>query len=240
MSQQLSFVRTDIRYLLNDTDPSDYAVGSLVIDRILVGKAHELAAEIGLAYSWQTAAVTLTADDMSDLTLTSTLEYWQVHEARDTTNGYRLTKVSLPEVNRMREGVISTALAAGDPRYFAVWEEASTNANDQTHKCYMRLDCVPRVSTTLDLLVQTIPNLDSYSDTTMLPFPDSMGPTLVKAVAVQLLARMTDDQREGLKIGASVMDQWAQDVAVGVANEKRRQRNLKRGPYGKGAVGSWL
>lgn len=234
MSVQLGPLRYNIRRRLGDTDPADYAIPTRSLDRIIISKLKDVAEEAGIAYSWGTT-VSVTADSLDDIEISTNAEHWNVLQARDQATGYMLQKRSLQEINAIRDGLTSTTLAPTDPRFFAIYEEVG-NSIEPLQKTYLRLDCVPRQNTTLELLRQVLPSPTTgtwvFTDATLLTISEPLATVLEKAAASESAKWMGEEKRQRIGLGSEVITQWDKDVLRGILLEQSRQNGMKRGPYG--------
>jgi len=76
----------------------------------------------------------------------------------------------------------------------------------------------------------------AYTDSATLPFAESFLRVLEKATALELLAKMTDEDRVRLGLNPNVAAEWKPEIESGIRYERIRVQRMKRGTYGVGAV----
>jgi len=229
VSATLSTTRQNVRYLLGDIRPSNYARSSQDLDRIILDKAVSLGSRVGLGLTWTASQVTLTAGSTADYTLSAaTTQFDRIIAARINATGYTLRKVSFDHINSLREYLTSTTAGQGDPTAFALWEDATQVVN-------MRIDTVPSTARTIDFLRSTLPS-QTVADSTTLPFSDLFLRTVEKAAALEAGLKTTQDERDRIKLNPEVFSKWQEDVERGLMDERARMAQIKAAPYGMGRI----
>ena len=228
MSETLSTARTNVRYMLNDTEPSQFAVGGLKLDRIILNKSVELGARVGTGLDWATSGVTLTVGSLADYILEdATVWFERIIAARINATGNTLERVSFYEIQLEREGLISTT-SQSDPTKFALWE-------DSTQKVRMRINTVPATARAIDFMRSTLPSR-TVADATTLPFSDLMLVALEKASALEAASGFSDETRARLELAPALLQEWKQDVERLVVMEFERKASFERRNYAVGAI----
>lgn len=228
MSETLSTARINVRYMLNDVEPSNFAVSSMTLDRIILNKSVELGARVGTGLVWTASGVTLTVGSLSDYSLEDgAVQFERIVAGRINATGATMERVSFALINAAREGLISTASQA-DPTQFALWEDA-------TQVVKMRVDTVPSTARTIDFMRSTLP-LRTVADSTLLPFSNLMLVAVEKAAAVEAAAALPEEELARLRLGARVIGEWQQDVERILVSEFERQASFARRNYGVGAI----
>jgi hypothetical protein len=228
MSATLSATRVNVLYRLTGSGAPSSDVPAMKLDRIILDKAMELGALVGLGLVWTESQVTLTANSLADYSLgAATTQFHQIVAARINATGQTMEKVTFDEINRLREGM-TVASGTGDPFRFALWEDA-------TQIVRMRIDSVPTLARTIDFMRSALPSR-TVADSTTLPFSDLMLVALEEASAAKAAAGLDDETAARLKLGAGVIGEWKSDSARIVALEAGRLNALRRRPYGVGAI----
>lgn len=233
MSATLSVVRDGIYELMRDTNPFDRAVDPLTAARVIVHKAQEIGGRVGYGPEWVASAFTLVSGSLDDYNLPSALQYSQVQLMRIPATGLLIRRTSLEAVNRLRNGIVTGTGPGGDPTWFAIWEDAS-----QVLK--IRINTVPDQARQIDVFRSAI-MASTYTDGTVLPFSDPLLRVIEKAVALELLASLTQEERSRLRLNPEVAELWAADVQTGIRLEQERRSRLRvatREPYGTKSYGS--
>ena len=229
MSETLATAANNIRQKLHDTDPSRYAIDTpLTLYRIIIANAQRLASELNIGRYWISSAFTTSVNSTADYTLSSSAKYLNVYQIRDTYFGRLLTQCSLGEIETARYGITTSNLRAGDPLFFAMWE-------DNTQVVNIRLDRVPTRAVAMDVEVSALPS-STYTDATVLPFGDNFLRTVEYAAALEAAAGFTEDDIKRLKLGGRVLDLWASYVTEGRIAERKRLQQLSGHAVGVGAV----
>lgn len=228
MSETLDTAAREVRYLLKDLTPSN-PDGLLDTDiyRALVRNAQRLASDVGQGEEWVTSIVTLTVGSLADYTLTesTTQEYMGITLMRIADTGRTIPRVSLPEIDSLRQGLISTS-SQGDPYCFALWEDSSQAVK-------MRINSVPSVARTLDAMRSSVMPA-AYTSTTTLPFVADFLQVVHKAAACELAASTPEDVLAKNAFDRGVLPKWEAEIKVGVLREKQRKHRIKRSGYGVG------
>jgi hypothetical protein len=196
--------------------------------RAIVANAQQIADKCRTSLVWTSAAFTTSVGSTADLTLSTSYVYRAITSIRDTTYGRMLDRLSLDEINQMRQGVISTTGAMGIPRAYAIWE-----ASDQT--VTIRLDTVPSVAIAYDIAQRTV-LAGVYTDAATLSFSEGLLRVIERATAMELMAGMLPEDQQRLKLNPKVMEAWGIYVRDGIILEQQRQANLSRRPFGVGLV----
>jgi hypothetical protein len=226
MSETVAAARVNIRYHLNDTEPGNFAISSMALDRIILNQSVLLGARVGTGAVWTESVVTLTANSLADYTLGSPTQMALVATARINATGQTMERVSFDEINAMREGMTSTSQNVGDPQYFALWETTTPSVK-------MRINSVPSAARTIDFLISTMP-VRTVSDTTTLPFSDLLLAALEYKCAALAVKRMPAAVIERLNIAQGVVEDWQALAESAIRQDRERQDRIARRGYGVG------
>ena len=229
MSETLSVARRNVRQLLRDLNPTPFAFAGTEVDRALIASSLKVGSQIGLGFDWDTGVVTLTVGSTADYTLGAATTQWdRVILARIADTGETLEKVSVAEINEMREGLISTSGGGGDPSAFALWEDA-------TQIVQMRIDTIPTAARTIDFLRSNMPS-GTIADSTTLPFSD-LGLRAVEFDAAAALAgKASQAILEKLGLGPGAVQVFASNYMDCMKEDRARRVNLTRRNYGVGRI----
>ena len=228
MSQTVLTTHDDVRLLLGEDDPSNYAVESERVKLMIARRAQQIGARIGMGNAWVTSAFTLTAGSLADYTLPGSLTYARVIALRIAATGQSMERMDFDLINRMREGLKSGDSASGDPRYYALWEDAAQLVN-------VRIERIPSEARAIDVLRAVLPT-GVYTDATAIPFSDLALAALEQDVALECWALMTDEQRAERHLGKEVAQLWADTSKRAILDEIARLNRLKTSVRGVGVL----
>lgn len=236
MSKTVAQITPNVRQMLNDVDPAMYAIDGTKLNQIIVRRAQLIAQEAGIAETWVTAAFTSTPGSLADVTLPTITNaiYQAVLEIWDPVNGRPLDKLTPPEINYLRRGIVSGVSGMGDPISFAIWPDTGDAVK-------LRFDRVPSRAIAYDLKRQAVvPEL--FTDAASIDFGSLLLRGLECDVAIEAYLSLPEDQRQRLKLPTSgpeargLVESWQAVRRVAVLGERQRSDRLKGRPYGVGAV----
>lgn len=216
MSGTLAGVRNNVRWLLQDHDPSNYAVSTPELNRLIEHRMQTAAVEIGQGPAWVTAALTL-VPDQSDYTLPTGVTYQQVMLLRLGSQGWSMMRISMDIMTVKRRG---PAIPRGLPTDYTLWEDTSQVVN-------VRLFPTPSQADTIDIFRSLVP-ATLTDDSTAIPFSDGGLRLLELGVALRAAKRMTPEQRAQRLLSDDVIKQWEQDIETEKRTERSRINRLKR------------
>jgi hypothetical protein len=231
VSETLAVAASNIRRLLRDTQPSNYAVDTpFEMYRTIVERAQALSLRAGVGRTVNAAYFTSVAGSGADIQLTSaSTQMSGIFLVRDETYGRVLTPMSMPEIQKWRQSVVSTTAPNGIPIGYCIYESA-TNAT------LIRLNCIPTVAISYtvenELLVTT-----TYTAGKVLNFTDNFLRTIEKASALELGLKIPKSERERIELNDEVFAQWRQDIEQGVRGERQRKFNVQASAFGVGFFG---
>lgn len=215
MSQTTAVTHQNIRRLIDDLNPEQYAISSYRMGTIVSSQVQNLASRTFQPRVAPPETVALVAGTF-DYTLTLANNF--VHQLMLDSNGWELEKLSFEELNAYYRQDTNSPVGRSTPCHYAPFE---TNA--QVHR--IRVAPTPASSDTLNVYRNVLPAATA-GESTDVPFSNVMLRTLEKACAIQCIGVMNPDDRERRKISPEVMNLWREDVENGVRSENWRQRTL--------------
>jgi hypothetical protein len=208
-------VVTNVRSLIDDENPSRYAISSSRINRIVDMETQRAAQVVGLGPTWSAGAVTLVAGT-SDYTLSGYL-LDRILEVRMSYQNRILGKLTPLEMASIKQGPTESQ---GYPRYYSVYETAGSGSY------IMTVDPVPTAAEigsglTLDLFVtETASTL--ASDSGVIYFSDQLLRDLEKSIAAHCVVTMTDDELAERKLSRESAALWSSQADDGYRMERHR------------------
>lgn len=230
MSETLAVAATNVRILLRDRTPANYAVDTpLELFHAIVERAQALSLEAGLGRTVTATAFASVAGSAADIQITS-LYYGGIFAVRDELYGTVLQPMTMADLMALREGTIATSPAQGIPQAYAIYESAAGAT-------LIRFDCVPNAAQNYTVENEALITT-SYTAGKVLSFSDNFLRVIEKATALELAQKLPADVLERNRLSPRVTEQWARDVAAGIRAEKQRKFNTTGAPFGT-EVGAW-
>lgn len=209
MSQTRSVTSYNIRLLIDDLDPDDYAISSVRMNQYIQGQMHLLGNRMVLPMEAVTS-VAVTGGTY-DYTLTGTAG--DVRQVFWNSTGQELDRLSFEDI--VSQFLQDTSVSStGTPAYYSLYETSA-----QASK--LRLAPTPAASGTLKIYYGIIPAALT-TDASTIPFSAPMLRVLEKMVARECLGIMGPDDLKRRMISKDVIPLWTQQIEQGISYENFR------------------
>lgn len=214
MSQTRAVTEMNIRYLLDDLDPDDYAISSVRMHQYLQGQMHMLAARMVLPMEAVTS-VSVTAGTY-DYTLSGTVG--DVRKVLWDATGQELVRLSFDDICSGYLQDSTASVTRGIPIAYALYETSA-----QASK--MRVAPTPVSSGTLKLYYGIVPAALT-ADSSTIPFSAPMLRVLERLTAAECASVMSPADRQRRMLGDGAAALWRQQAEQALANENFRMRTM--------------
>lgn len=222
MAVRLDTLRTRVRSMLKDTNPSQYAVATYALDSTISQNLKRLAGSLGQPLAWDTSFVTLVAGT-EDYTVSDAFDYHSIALFRTRSDGRLVERVSPELLERYRQGNDS---AGGGPVMCCVLEAKAAAGTNRS--LTVRVWPTPGEADYLDALTAEFPVAVS-ADTDGIPLSDLGATALEYYVAAEALMAMSDDEVARLKMSKAVVPVWEKRAEAAEYDEFVRAARLRRG-----------
>ena len=212
MSQTRLVTEQNVRYLIDDLDPDDYAISSVRMHQYLQGQMQLLGGRMILPMEAVTSVAVVAGT--YDYTLTGTVG--DVRQVLWNANGLVLEPLSFDELNETFRQDTALNYTATVPMCWALYETSA-----QASK--LRIAPTPAASGTLKVYYGVIP-ASLTADSSTIPFSAPMLRILERMVASECVTVMSPEDRKRRMIGTGVVAMWQRATEMGIANENFRMR----------------
>lgn len=217
MSATRSATELEVRRLIDDLDPDDFAISSIRMHSMVQGQMHLLAPRTVLPMEAVTDVALLAS--IYDYTLTGIVG--DIRQAILNSTGLALDPMNLEDLNAQYRQDTAQAAGTGTPRAYALFETSA-----QASK--MRVAPTPSASGTIKLYYGIIPAALS-ADSSAIPFSAPLLRILERMVASECVAAMSEQDRAKRMIGVEVVPMWRAMADQGLRDENFRLRVLGGG-----------
>lgn len=217
MSATRSVTEANIRLLIDDSNPDDYAISSVRLHQVVQGEMQLIGSRMALPMEAVTS-VSLVAGTY-DYTLTGIVA--DVRQVMLDSNGRALDPLTLEEMNRNYYQDTTPGTGRGTPRYYALYETSAQLSR-------MRVAPTPNASDTLKLYHGLIPAALS-ADSSTIPFSAPLLRVLERSAAAECVAMMSPEDRAKRMIGIESLTLWREMAEQGFRDENWRLRILGSG-----------
>lgn len=216
MSLTIVQARLNVRINLGDLDDSAYAIDNERLTRVLVRQAQLHNTLAGVSDNWIVAALTVSDTGSPDFTFTGSLQYDSVQELRRASDGFLLKRSTRDAIEAMRA---TTTPGTGAPEAFYLFETTGPVLKARLHPR-------PVAADTIDALVQSIAGA-TYTDATVIDGSEYLLRAIELATAMEAMARITQGERERIKLSPEVAASWKSDRDTLVGLERERKNRLR-------------
>jgi hypothetical protein len=212
MSQTRAITEMNVRYLIDDLDPEDYAISSVRMHQYLQGQMHLLASRMVLPMEAVTSVAVVAGT--YDYTLTGTVG--DIRQIQWNATGGELEPMLFEELNAEFKQDTAVVYSSGTPRAYAPFETSA-----QASK--IRVAPTPAATGTLKVYYGIIPAALT-ADSSVIPFSAPMLRILERLVASECVSVMSPEDRKRRMLGTEVVAFWARMVEHGISDENFRMR----------------
>jgi len=220
VSVTLLLLRNNVRWLLNDTSPSDPVFSTPLMNRIIENELPIFAQRLGLQPEWVVPFIPVVAG-VADYTITPAAgkTHGDILMLRLNSTGWIPDRVTQAEMTALRIAPPG-AIPQGQTTAWTAWESP-----DQV--LHVRLYPVPAVADSLAAFRSSLP-ASLTADTTTLPFNVDQQHALEKWIGVCLLGRATEEDHAKLRLDPGYKAQLAAECEDAVHQSRGRQMQNER------------
>lgn len=180
-----------------------------------------LARELPTGEQWHASAITVTANTQ-DSTLSTTREWLTVERVRLASTGRSLAKITVEELNALRDQTTTADDATGEPEKFAIWEDQDESAVTVRIGFYP----TPDETTTADVFGRVDPARPTTGADSIYLSAGALEVCYDRTL-IDVLSTLPDDALRALGIDKGSLIPMAQD---------RMRANLRREHVRRGAI----
>jgi hypothetical protein len=223
VSVTLSVLRGNIRWLLNDTSPSDRVFSTPLVNRIIENELPIFSQRLGLQPEWVVPFITVAAG-VADYVITPATgkTHGNIEVLRLNSTGWLPTRVTQEEMTAMRVAPPG-GIPQGQTTAWTAWE-----GPDQVLR--VRLYPIPAVADSIDAYRSALP-ATLTSDATVLPFNVDQQHAMEKWVGVCLLGRATEEDYGKLRLAPDYKSQLAAECEEAAKQSRARQLQNQRNSF---------
>lgn len=217
----LADARNRVEYHLRDRDGSAEAFSLFEKNVAIESHMRLMAPRLLLGDQWSTTLVTLVAGtDTYTLPTTTAQNYDRLKKLRLRSTGGEIPVVSLETFEALRN--FDTAVVGGTPQAAMVIEGAN-------HTPTLRFWPKPDAADYVEGFFSLLPAALAHDDAASIPFDDEAFEALCYEVALELYARMPEDDRAKRKLGPETPSSWSALVQAGIRASRHRRRRQQGG-----------
>jgi hypothetical protein len=208
----------NIRYLIDDLNPDQYAISSVRLHAFINAAMHLIANRTVLEK--EAVTIVATVAGTYDYTLTGIIA--DVRQVFLDTYGLELERMELEQLNSVYRQDSATPLLRGLPRFYALYE-TSAQANR------IRLAPTPNLTAgSLKVHYSILPS-SLTADTSTVPFPLGLLRVLERMVAAEAVLVMSAEDRKARMLGLEQVREWQAMAERGIRDENFRLRVTNSG-----------